>query len=612
MQVTVFKNFSETNKPYLITVEKALDRIKEGKSKDLCLDVRAAKTDIQKRELKLKLACVLFSGTFSKRNADNCEQHNGIIVMDFDHVSSVMEFKDKMKKDEYVRAAWISPGGEGVKVMVQTDCNKNNHIDSWRALKKRYPKLDKACKDVSRICFESYDPNLYYNPESKIFKEKEKLENKKNRIKNSVFNESKRTDYTKVQIALNMIHNSYDGNKHHTLLKASKLMGGYVAGGSVEEDEAIRLLEHAICKKDILDYRGAEKTILDGIQYGKNEPIDVKEIEQEAIKDNGLGKLYYTGHDLKDKMLEIYHHGNQKGYETGYSNLDKHYSVLKGATTYVYGAPHNGKTQLWYQILVNLSLRDGLRHLVFSPENGHAAQVAIDILEIIAGKTATGKYKMTEEEFKTAHEIYDQHFLIVDPEGKDLKMDDFFNQVIIAESEYETTIDTVTIDPFNELKNEIKNESRDMWLERVLGEVRKFARGHNKHVCIITHVRDQAVLTQKTPEIRYYPMPEPREIAYGQAWYRKGLAMIAVWRPKFGLKDENGIPYLENETVVAIQKVKPKGIGEGMGSVRLFYDFKSKRYFEHNKKEQKTYEEEQKYNTNSEDTYNEFDDEAGF
>ena len=82
----------------------------------------------------------------------------------------------------------------------------------------------------------------------------------------------------------------------------------------------------------------------------------------------------------------------------------------------------------------------------------------------------------------------------------------------------------------------------------------------------------------KDLRIHYYPQPTYRQIAGGQAWSRKGMAMISVWRPPEGFQDEHGIPVEPNESWVHIQKAKPKGIGTGM--VRLRYNAKEGRYYE--------------------------------
>jgi len=71
-----------------------------------------------------------------------------------------------------------------------------------------------------------------------------------------------------------MIGRAADGEKHTELLKAARLLGGYVAGGSGDEHEAIAALRAAIeHKPGVKDLNAAYETIEDGIEYGKGAPL---------------------------------------------------------------------------------------------------------------------------------------------------------------------------------------------------------------------------------------------------------------------------------------------------------------------------------------------------
>ena len=68
--ITYFKTISETSTPFHVDVSVAIDRIKNGKSKELVEDVRKEIDKNARNEKKKKLPAICFSGTFSKR-ADN-------------------------------------------------------------------------------------------------------------------------------------------------------------------------------------------------------------------------------------------------------------------------------------------------------------------------------------------------------------------------------------------------------------------------------------------------------------------------------------------------------------------------------------------------------------
>jgi hypothetical protein len=83
-----------------------------------------------------------------------------------------------------------------------------------------------------------------------------------------------------------MIKDAPDGQKHYILLKSSMLIGGHIAGGSIIEEDGIRHLETEVKKRDIDSLESAQKTILDGIKYGKMSPLKI-DLKQDAILDHG-------------------------------------------------------------------------------------------------------------------------------------------------------------------------------------------------------------------------------------------------------------------------------------------------------------------------------------
>ena len=61
-----------------------MERIKEGKSKELIKQIRSEKNKDVRQELKKSLPAICFSGTFNKRSDDSIIEHSGFICLDFD------------------------------------------------------------------------------------------------------------------------------------------------------------------------------------------------------------------------------------------------------------------------------------------------------------------------------------------------------------------------------------------------------------------------------------------------------------------------------------------------------------------------------------------------
>ena len=117
--VTIFKNIKETQTPFHLPIGVILDRIKNGKSKELVKSIRSEKDKNKRAELKQQLPAICFSGTFNKRNDKSILEHSGIICLDFDDYEKktiMKEHKDKIAKDKYVYSVFVSPSGNGLKV----------------------------------------------------------------------------------------------------------------------------------------------------------------------------------------------------------------------------------------------------------------------------------------------------------------------------------------------------------------------------------------------------------------------------------------------------------------------------------------------------------------
>ena len=176
-KISIFKNVRDTSNPFHKSIEYALKRIKEGNSKELVDQIRLLPKD-KANQLKQKLPSVCFQGTFKYRNDASIIQHSGFIILDFDNIDNPIAFKNELSKNEYIYAAWVSPSGKGVKALTKIPPEKENHKGYYLAFEKYIdsPDFDASGKDVSRACFESYDPELYLNPDSLIWSEKEEPE----------------------------------------------------------------------------------------------------------------------------------------------------------------------------------------------------------------------------------------------------------------------------------------------------------------------------------------------------------------------------------------------------------------------------------------------------
>lgn len=172
--VTIFKDIKDIDTPFHVEINLILDRIREGKSKELVTKIRREKNKSERNELKKKLPSICFSGKFSKRADNSLLEHSGIICLDFDGYQKqkdMIQDKERMMKDKHTFCVFISPSGNGLKVLVKIPNDAENHVKYFQSLEKYYNSkyFDTTTKNISRVCYESYDPLIYVNDKSSIW-----------------------------------------------------------------------------------------------------------------------------------------------------------------------------------------------------------------------------------------------------------------------------------------------------------------------------------------------------------------------------------------------------------------------------------------------------------
>ena len=295
--------------------------------------------------------------------------------------------------------------------------------------------------------------------------------------------------------------------------------------------------------------------------------------------------MYKKLTDLNAEMFSIRHEKNVRGKSIGWDWDMLPITIKEGTTTYIGAAPASGKTELWFEILINLSCLHGWNHVIFSPETGNSAEIFSELCYKYIGKPyVQGQNSMTNGEQVSAEMFINQHFIVIDPIDEDLTITKFYDLVDEIERKEQITIHTTTIDPWNELTEEFISSDlgrEDKYLSRILGQARKNARKTNRHNCIINHVRDHPMVTAMSvagTELRYFPIPTARDFAGGQVWFRKGLSVLIPWRPPYGLPNDDGSGAEKNEVHLKVAKSKPKGVSKN-GVYKLFLDVDRYQYY---------------------------------
>ena len=262
--------------------------------------------------------------------------------------------------------------------------------------------------------------------------------------------------------------------------------------------------------------------------------------------------------------------------ECGLSSLNELFLLKKGYPLFIGGNPFSGKSEFALEIMVNTSIMYGWKHFVYCGEGGNVENIFAEIFHKVAGKS----YKYCEEKEKVSHEYFvNEHFVIANHD-LDFTVDEFYETVDNAERELNIKFDTTLFDPFNDIVDESSkyNGREDKFLADALKKVRISSKKNNRIDMIINHIADVRRVKDDSSGNFYTPPALPNEWAGGRTWWRRAFTMILIYRYPTFINKENGTPYEENETVVFVQKAKPKGVGK-VGRASIFWDWKRNRYY---------------------------------
>ena len=442
---------------------------------------------IPDKDAKRELPVVMFSGKFEGRKDEDLKEHSGVIVLDFDHID-VANSKNALATDEYILSCWVSPSGDGLKALVKI-AQPRKHRDHFRAIASYMDRqygleVDSTGQNESRLCFESYDPEIIINEDSKVFTA---VVSERTEVQ-SVSSQSQNTDYNKLAVLASMIRRAEDGEKHIELLKASNLAGGFITAGRVEEEEAKRVLIKEILKRDIDSEENAIKTIEEGIERGKAMPVqDVVDSENRVKREmliNDGDMSFISDADSDFQWINKFASGEiPKGLDTGNARLDQYFRY-KPEFVIINGHSNVGKTTMALYMMVNSSLRHDWRWIVYSSENKTAA-IKMRLMEFVLNKPID---LMDREERKAAFNWVSYHFKVI----SNADVYSYMDLIIFAEKliQYEGDYHGFFVDPYNSLKihlNQGAAISTHEYHYEAASELLTFTNRHNMAMWLNAH-----------------------------------------------------------------------------------------------------------------------------
>ena len=171
-KVTYFKTVKSMAGPD-VRIEDVFNDIMAGKYMDQVEEIR--QNPGRKDELKKNLPAFTISATCTgRRTLDNITGYTSLIQLDYDKVENPDELKSVAIKLKTTLCAFVSPSGNGLKIIVPVDTHMDHHLTAFNVVRDYYDgalgiKSDESVKDLLRLCFMSCDPELYQNFDAAVF-----------------------------------------------------------------------------------------------------------------------------------------------------------------------------------------------------------------------------------------------------------------------------------------------------------------------------------------------------------------------------------------------------------------------------------------------------------
>jgi hypothetical protein len=288
-----------------------------------------------------------------------------------------------------------------------------------------------------------------------------------------------------------MIAQCADGEKHSTLLRAGRLCGGFIAAGRMEEDEVVRILKREILKRDIDDEELAMRTIRQGIEDGRKNPIhstmeELNRAKRELLINNG-DMSFISSDDEDFRWIDDYANGKiEVGLSTGDKNMDEFFRYKKEFTI-INGHSNVGKTTMVLYLMVNAAIRHGWKWVVYSSEN-RTASLKKSLIQFAMNKAISS---MNHMERKKAYEWVGKHFTVI----SNKQVYSYGDIIIFLEKIMrQQEVDAVFVDPYNSLKLELgsSNKSSHEYHYEAASEFLTFSTANNVAVWLNMHAYSEA------------------------------------------------------------------------------------------------------------------------
>ncbi|WP_266363056.1 BT4734/BF3469 family protein [Tellurirhabdus rosea] len=170
INISKFRNLYSIDNE-VVTLKEALDDLSNGKyfrEIQACRQFVRSGDSVAYRKYKATLPAYTFSGVFrGAHKKENLQSYSQLVIIDIDNLETeqMALVKTSLSLDNHVLAAWFSPSGHGIKVLIPVSSSENEHRQCFQSLNyyfryKHNIEIDKSGSDICRLCIISYDDRM--------------------------------------------------------------------------------------------------------------------------------------------------------------------------------------------------------------------------------------------------------------------------------------------------------------------------------------------------------------------------------------------------------------------------------------------------------------------
>ena len=587
MKATIFNSLYKPEEGRVFGAQQVLERIRTSdKLRDQIAALRLADKDTAKK-LKTQLPVIVWSGAYTRRDEAGITEYSGLAVFDFDKVDDVDSLRAELCADPFTYAAFVSPSGNGLKVLMKFSGELAAYRSQYAAALDYLARFnpDKATSDPCRACFASYDPKLYVNEAAQVWNKVKTDERVQVPASVEVLTDSGQKFNMILKWLENKSEHWAEGNRNTYLTKLSAACCRFGIPEQEAADMFIRTFgtDREFTDKLILGYfktafvkfrgeyasvqferrSGAKKW--QGIEISSGADVSEKVLVAEPFKDN-----IHVG-DVSERLWRAYNEGYGMGQSTGFACLDDHFRLGRGRLVVFGGIPQHGKSAFANNLMVLQSIQHGIKWQVYGPESYPAEDYFMDLIQIYCGENVIPGYanQIDKYTFEKAVNFIHEHFIYVYPKD-DSPTPDYILQRF-EENIISNGISGCLIDPFNQLDNDIQRTGgrEDLYISNFASKYKKFGQVQDVFTWLVVHPNSNSAPLRGEKEP---PMPSQFNLAGGQMWNNKADDIVIIHRPN---RETNP----QDQTVIfASKKIKKQRQYGRPGERELFYEVRTGRY----------------------------------